>query len=184
MNIPSLITTVVLSFAWVQNTVADAELERLQASYNGAVERAVAPLRDTYEKELLKLMEKHTKAGNLDAALEVKVELEQLTGKTLGSKSGSAETTKAGDKIFIDKTWKTPTGTNFTFNQDGTGTRQFGNDMTTFKWKLRGKDTVEATGPGNQSGNETTWYFRFHSLGEAYYGNNRDSVNNPVELKR
>ena len=34
---------------------ADAEMDRLKTSYEAAVERSVIPIRNTYEKELLKL---------------------------------------------------------------------------------------------------------------------------------
>ncbi|MFN9941340.1 MAG: hypothetical protein ACK56I_17860, partial [bacterium] len=60
--------------ATAQFAFADPEMDRLKTAYEAAVERSVAPIRSTYEKELLKLMEKHAKAGNLNAALEVKTE--------------------------------------------------------------------------------------------------------------
>ena len=168
---------------------ADAEMDRLKTSYEAAVERSVIPIRNTYEKELLKLMEKHTKAGNLTAALEVKAEIEKVTGKPVLDPSAPKPTTTAITKpkileqYFIGKTWRSPTGTSFTFNENGTGDRQFGNDKTTFKWKQRGKDTVEAVGPGTQGGSERSWFFRFVSLEEAYYGNNKDTTDAKLTLK-
>lgn len=168
---------------------ADADLDRLRTSYEGAVERAVSPLRDTYKQELLKLMDRHTRAGNLDAALAVRRELQDLTGESfeqsgdgrgaIGERPG-----KEVETFFVDKTWRTPTGTNFTFNKDGKGSRNFGNDLTPFRWKLRGQDTVEVTGPSKGGGKDTTWFFRFFSSDEAYYGNSRETAQSPLELKK
>ena len=93
---------------------ADAEMDRLKTSYEAAVERSVIPIRNTYEKELLKLMEKHTKAGNLTAALEVKAEIEKVTGKPVLDPSAPKPTTTAITKpkileqYFIGKTWRSP----------------------------------------------------------------------------
>ncbi len=50
-------------------------LAALRESYERAVEKATAPLRDTYRKELLKLQTEFTEAGDLDAALAVEREL-------------------------------------------------------------------------------------------------------------
>lgn len=55
------------------------ELGKLRESYTKAVERATAPLKATYIAELQKLMEKQTKAGNLDAALATRTELAVAT---------------------------------------------------------------------------------------------------------
>ncbi len=168
---------------------ADAELDRLRTSYEGAVERAVSPLRETYKQELLKLMDRHTRAGNLDAALAIRRELQDLTGEAF-EQPGEGRTAigerpgKEVETFFVDKTWRTPTGTSFTFNKDGKGSRQFGTDITSFRWKLRGQDTVEATGASNSKGKETTWYFRFFSAEEALYGSSRETAKSPLELKK
>ena len=177
-----------LLLANVPLACADAELDQLKSSYEGAVERAVSPLREKYKQELLKLMDRHTRAGNLTAALKVRRELQDLTGEVfeepsdgrtaIGERQG-----KEVEKFFVEKTWRTPTGTNFTFNMDGKGTRQFGNDLTAFRWKLRGQDTVEAIGPGKVGGKDTTWYFRFFSQNEAYYGNSRETAQTRLEPK-
>ena len=55
------------------------ELGKLRESYTKALERAAAPLTVTYIAELKKLIEKHTKAGNLDAALAARTELEAVS---------------------------------------------------------------------------------------------------------
>ncbi|MGV3659920.1 MAG: hypothetical protein ACO1TE_07040 [Prosthecobacter sp.] len=177
-------------FAAIHSANADPEMDRLKASYDAAVERSVAPLRATYEKELLKLMEKHTKAGDLTAALKVKDEIEKLTGKPVliptaaPSGTGAVARAKVLEPYFVGKTWRTPTGTSFTFREDGTGDRQFGNDKSAFKWKQRGRDTVEAIGPGTSGGADRSWFFRFESLEEAFYGNDRDTTNAKLTLQK
>ena len=185
----TLLSSLLLFVFCVNMAFADAELDRLKTSYEAAVERSVAPLRTTYEKELLKLMDHHTKAGNLTAALEVKNEIEQLTGKPYMDPSAPKPTTTAITKpkileqYFVGKTWRTPSGTNYTFNEDGKGFRQFGNDKSDFKWKQRGKDIVEVVGPASQGGSDTTWFFKFVSLEEAYYGKNKDTTDAKLSLK-
>lgn len=169
---------------------ADPEMDRLKASYDAAVERSVAPLRATYEKELLKLMEKHTKAGDLTAALKVKDEIEKLTGKPVltpssaTSGTGATARQKALEPYFVGKTWRTPTGTDFTFHEGGTGDRQFGNDKTTFKWRQRTHDMVEAVGPGTSGSPDRSWFFRFETLDKAFYGNDKDTANAKLTLQK
>lgn len=66
----------IASFSFAQQT--STELGKLRENYTRAIERATSPIKSTYVLELKKLMERHTKAGNLDAALEVKAELEAV----------------------------------------------------------------------------------------------------------
>lgn len=184
-----LVSLVVLLTA-IHMAHADPEMARLKASYEAAVERSVAPLRATYEKELLKLMEKHTKAGDLTSALEVKEEIEKLTGKPVltataaPSGTGAVARPKVLEPYFVGKTWRTPTGTNFTFREDGTGERQFGNDKSAFKWKQRGRDMVEAIGPGTSGGPDRSWFFRFESLEKAFYGSEKDTTDAKLTLQK
>eukprot|EP01031_Cornospumella_fuschlensis_P016739 gene16739-20473_t len=129
---------------------ADSELDRLKGSYQAAMERAMAPLQTAYERELVKLMERHTKAGNLTAALEVRTEIEQVTGKPMVDPAAKPASTPVGkpkelEDYLVNRTWRTPTGTNFNFADKGKGSRQFGNDKTDFKWKKKGKNLVEVT---------------------------------------
>lgn len=70
----------------------DPEVERLQKAHAAAVQRAVAPVDAAYQKELQKLLDQYTKAGKLDAALDAKTALEQLTGKV-----AAGEIPKQGD---------------------------------------------------------------------------------------
>ena len=51
------------------------ELTALKENFAKALERTTKPLQSAYETELRKLIEKHTKAGEFDAAVAVKTEL-------------------------------------------------------------------------------------------------------------
>lgn len=80
------------------------ELSKLRESYVKAVERVTSPVKATYLTELKKLMEKQTKAGNLDGALAVKSELETLTGASTAAASPDSTPTapKAGEAIVAN----------------------------------------------------------------------------------
>ena len=55
-------------------------LAKLRANYLAAVDRAMAPLRNTYTSELERLKAEFTRAADLDAALAVDAELKRLAG--------------------------------------------------------------------------------------------------------
>ncbi len=55
------------------------KLEELNAKYAAAVENATEPLKQTYLGELKKLLDEYTKQGNLEAALEVKTILDEIS---------------------------------------------------------------------------------------------------------
>ena len=89
-----LIAVLIASSTFAQQS--NDELGKLRESYTKAVERATAPVKATYITELKKLMEKQTKAGNLDGALAVKSELETQTGAS--TSAASPESTPAAAK--------------------------------------------------------------------------------------
>lgn len=66
------------------------ELAEAKASYEAAVERAVAPLRDKYVAHLKKLVEQYTKAGKLDEAMKARQEMigTALSGSYLSQAKG------------------------------------------------------------------------------------------------
>ncbi len=166
------------SFISPQLLLADPDLDRLRASYEAALERAAAPVRRSYEAELRKLMDRQTKAAKLDAALATKAELEKLADKPGAAADGEAvhvTGAKAMEPLFIDKTWQTPAGSNFTFRKDGTCLRQFNTTQAVVKWRTHGPNAIEVIG----STPAETRYFRFVSPTEAYYGE-KDSITTPV----
>jgi hypothetical protein len=159
---------------------ADPEMDRLKTAYESALERVDAPVRAAYVKELDKLLQHHAKTGNLDAALVVRKEIESLTGKPYqeaapGGNQVSPQTEL--ERLFVDKTWRTPTGTRFTFHPGGVGMKVIGKtEKANTSWRHRSPNLVEVT-----AGKES-WYFRFVSITEAYFGRNKDDINQKLQL--
>ncbi|MBK8094892.1 MAG: hypothetical protein IPK32_23715 [Verrucomicrobiaceae bacterium] len=160
---------------------ADVELGRLKQSYQDATKRALEPINATYEKELLRLLEKHTKAGKLAEAIEVKEEIERLTGRVIKDTAGTpASPEKSVERFFAGRTWKTGLGTKFDFKRDGSGTRQLGSDKKPIVWKVGVDGIVEVTGEKNGSGTMENWFFKFLSRDEGYIGGAKDKIDGRV----
>jgi hypothetical protein len=162
---------------------AQDDLERLKSSYENAVAKAVEPLKATYERELRSLMQRHAISGRLDDVAKVVAEL-KLIGIVDAAPESNAETMSSSKQTGFEGTnWKTPTGTEFSFESGGKGTRSFGGaDPTSLTWRKRAGGFVEVTGAGSQGGQEITWFFRFVSDSEAYYGNSKDGMT--MQLQR
>jgi hypothetical protein len=184
MKVPPLFLFTLAASVSLLSKAADPEVTKLKASYQIAVDRVVSPLKASYEQELRKLVERLTKAGNLQGALEAKTELEALTGKPeaeAGKAAVAPTSQKASDRFFVSKTWKTPTGTSFTFEKDGTGFRQFGKDKTSLIWRQIEGGLIETTLQVTQGGDVRNMYFRFLSNSEGYFGVAKDSVSKKLE---
>lgn len=180
MNTSSFVLFALLAGS-VRLLAADVELGRLKSSYHEATKRALDPINTTYEKELLRLLEKHTKAGKLAEALEVKEEIERLTGRVIQDTAGTpAPPEKSVERLFAGRSWKTGLGTKFDFKRDGSGTRQLGADKKPIIWKIGADGIVEVTGEKNGSGTIETWYFKFVSRDEGYIGGAKDKIEGRV----
>ncbi len=122
---------------------ADPDLGRLQKSYDEAKKRVLVPLQTTYQTELQKLLEQHTKAGKLDAAIEVKAELERLAEERSQPVSVAEQSTESalrkklikGRFIFF---FSPPRSKLMTFS--GNGKIDEGGAVSEFKWKLEGSE--------------------------------------------
>ena len=181
---PIALTTLLLS----TTLFAADDLDQLKTAYEGAVARATAPLKATYEKELQKLLQRHTQAGRLDDAAKVMSELQSIgaatvpTGQPTPLPPGAQTTSpQATERYFINKVWKTPTGTKFSFEKAGKGKRVFGKDETALVWRATADGVIEATGESTKGGSMRTWYFRFVSSSEAYYGDSKDNLGSKLE---
>lgn len=79
MKYPSIAAILILTLPQVLDAQdAPTAVERLRGSYTAAVNRAIDPLKNTYRKELNKLLDQYTKSGKLDDALVVRAELASL----------------------------------------------------------------------------------------------------------
>jgi len=176
---PLFLIAALLTLPWLAS--AQDELDRLKTSYQTAVSRAVEPLKSTYEKELRKLLSRHAQAGRLEDVAKVIQELKAI-GITDAESGIAAPTSKSRKLSFESTTWKTPTGTAFSFESNGKGTRSFGgSDATAITWRERSGGIVEVTGDGSKGGETTTWFFRLVSESEAFYGNSKDDVTKPLQ---
>ena len=172
-----------LLFLVVSHASAVDELGKLKASYESAVAKATAPIRAMYEKELQRLLERYTKAGNLDEAAKVIAELKG-TGATVEAASTAAPAAAASgaaapavnERWFVNKTWKSPTGTLFAFQKGGVGKRSFGTDETGFVWRALPDGLIEVSGESNKGGPMQIRLFRFVNSDEAYYGTSKDNM--------
>ena len=81
------------------------QLETLKANYEAAVARATTPLTDTYLRELDKLKAEYTKAGNLEAALEVDKILQSLKSPSPAGKADFQGLTLSQMSLDQFKAW-------------------------------------------------------------------------------
>jgi|APTNR8051073442_1049403.scaffolds.fasta_scaffold44158_2 hypothetical protein len=149
--------------------VADEELDRLRSGYEEASGRALKPLRETYLRELNKILQARTQASDLPGALAVKNEIESVEKETRQKEGDPIET------YFVGRTWVSQSGTAFTFAEDGGCLRETG-QRREGTWKRRG-DVVISSIEGSP---QETRYFRFVSKTEGYYGNSEDKIEMPV----
>lgn len=130
-------------------------------------------LREGYERDLRKLIETRTARGDAAGARAAQEELDRFMGQPPGGGS------PGNPAYFVNKTWKSPTGTQFTFAPNGVCTRELGQRKNVGRWKHIGGLVVATTDVANE-----TRYFRFVSATEGYYGNSKDDTKSPVTLVR
>ena len=184
---------------WVTGAEPAAEFDRLQGSYQAAVERETAPLRQTYLAELEKLRESYTRAGNLAGANTVQAEIVAMNQQIAFAKTGKRAPTEpvapgtvravtpvnpvAGAEMpelrwFVGKTWLTDASTKWNFEKDGTGDRVRGNQkVAIFKWRLLPSGTVEISERTAPDKPVTLVYLRFKNKTEAWFGSSETNLN-------
>lgn len=165
---------------------ADPELQRLKGSYTVAVAKATAPIKATYEKELQKLLQAHTKAGRLDAAAEVMAELQELGAITTAPVNGPASV-PSNDRLFVGKSWYSKAGSEYHFNKDGTGYRfqkmDF-DDKVTFTWRQLPDGAVEVLQRKQPTAQASPTFFRFVDRKTAYQGDNASNIASPLSERK
>lgn len=150
----SISTTVFVAFIvipWCSLLAADdtAELQKLKTSYTAASERALAPIKVTYMRELERLKEAYTKAGKLEAAIAVKVELESLSATATNGTNSPASVEK-DDNPSKRETEKLLTAGTWSFFQLGASEDQKGRFEHKVEFKKGGKAAREGK-------NDTKW---------------------------
>lgn len=177
---------VVLLASFASLAAADPDLDRLKTAYQGAVERATAPIKATYEKELQKLLQAHTQAGRFDAAATVMAELKEI-GSVSPTAAPSNATPVGNDRLFVAKSWYTKAGSEYHFNRDGTGYRlqkmDF-DDKVAFTWRQLPDGVVEAMQRKQPNAQASATYFRFVDRNTAFQGDSVTNIAAPIGNKR
>lgn len=155
--------------AAVEFPVGDAELDRLRSVYEEDSERSVKPLRETYLRELNKILQTRTRSSDLSGALLAKTELERVT------EEGERHRTDPLEALFVGRTWVSQAGTAFIFAADGKCIRET-QGRREGTWKRRGSVVISSI----EGSPRETRYFRFESKTEAYYGTSDKEMNIPV----
>lgn len=91
------------------------ELEILTGRYEGEKSRALAPIELSYDRELSRLKDRYTKAGNLDAAIAVDRVLKSREPKAAKEPEPSIIERVAGD----DSVWIWQSGGELTLKKNG-----------------------------------------------------------------
>ncbi len=149
------------------------EVTQLRSQYELAVERATAPHRATYLKQLERLLEKFTKAGKLDEALATKAELDKMRAPAAAPMDPAAERAESVRKWMTGRVWTTGF-TDYAFKEDGSGVATWAKGTEAFAWELLPDATVSVTRPTMKL------IFRFESDSMANHvdassaGNQRD----------
>lgn len=151
----------------------DPEVERLQKAHAAAVQRAVAPVDTAYQKELQRLLDQYTKAGKLDAALDAKNALEQLTGKAVadaipkqGDVAALTEKLVKGRFLFY---FAPPRAKIMTFGEDGSIREGAAEQEQT--WKLDGSDLLIYN-----KANQLAYAMRYSRGSDSFKPSSRDSI--------
>ncbi|MDI1312756.1 hypothetical protein [Prosthecobacter sp.] len=172
-----------------------AEFDKLQISYQGAVERETAPLRDKYLVELEKLRDTFSRAGNLVGVNLVQAEITTMnqqiafakTGKRTPTQATAVAAANAGKQAagaempelrwFVGKTWLTAAMTKWKFEKDGTGDHvRGGQKVATFTWRLLPSGAVELSVRTAPDKPVTTMFLKFKNKLEAWFGPSEASL--------
>ena len=179
-TIISGLTLILLTFS----SFADSnELNALKTQYETAVKRAIEPINKVYEQSLKKLLEKASKAGEVDAVSAIAEEMKRLgiEGGNVSSISAPVKVSDLGvnDKLFVGKSWFSSAGYEYRFNKDMTGYRGAPTGVKTpFVWNYVGlnREIIRAV-CGNS---EPDFFFRFTNKETAEFGRIESKIEDPM----
>lgn len=159
----------------------DAELQSLRATYELEVDRAVSPLQATYERELRKIIRERTRKSDLEGAIAARTKLEEIAGDPDEEEDDSppGSTRRPPDEWFVGRTWISPAGTAFIFQEDGTCIREGSGGRTEGSWRRRGSLVISEV----EDKSRATRYFRFASETEGWYGDDKDEIKSELTLR-
>lgn len=177
-----LITSLLFMVAILHGALP-TETDTLKDSYTAAVKKATDPLNTVYKSQLNILLEKYKKLNDLAEVAKivaelktvgVEVDLEDATKNPL-SKNGSVE------KLFVNKVWVSPLGTEYHFLSNGGGYRKSKTDKTNLVWELNdGIVKITTRETATKESPVSNWFFRFTDSKTAFYGKSVDSISQPL----
>lgn len=151
-----------------------AKLAPLRKTWVQSRDKALQPSDAVYVRELQKLQDTYAKAGKLEDALAAKTELEKL--------GGNSEAPSRQTRSFVGKKWATPSGSQFTFKADGTGTQANASGKEwPLKWTQGTDDLLKVDGWMDDK--PSTLYFRFPKSREGLFGSSTDKLDKQVSVK-
>ena len=151
-----------------------AKLASLQKTWVQSRDKALQPSDAVYVRELQKLQDTYAKAGKLEDALAAKTELEKL--------GGNSEAPSRQTRAFVGKKWATPSGSQFTFKADGTGTQANASGKEwPLKWTQGTDDLLKVDGWMDDK--PSILYFRFPKSREGLFGSSTDKLDKQVSVK-
>lgn len=124
----------------------DTRITTLKTQYEGAVERAVRPLRNQYLSELNRLKANYVKSGDLEAALAVDKEINSMPDVLHVAKAKIPDNEKELHNFLIDSIWVkfTDGQTKWRFDREGNFISE-SESSRTGKWNVAGRRIVEIT---------------------------------------
>ena len=143
----------------------------LRKQWERARQKSVQPVNATYAKELQKLLESLTRAAKLEEAAVVKKEFEKMSAGTVARRPDP----------FVGIKWVTQSGTQFTFEADGTGLQSYENRKTPLKWTKGPNDVL--TVEGEAQFRTATWYFKFTDEKTGVFGESPDKLDKALTAK-
>lgn len=170
-------------------SAARAEFARLEKD---RATRAKA-LQIKYDNVLAQAQVQLTQHQRFDEALLIKTKRDEVAKEWLGETAavapvGAVEPAKpaatpaspaatarstpvVGTQLFVNTGWRSPAGTSFVFLPEGKGfSAHPSRGKLNFHWHIRAGGMIEVDSDADNAGRKNTWFFKFVSDTEAYYG--------------
>jgi hypothetical protein len=173
------------------------ELDKLRASHEADMERAIKPYRETYQRELEKVRDTYTRAANLAAANAVQEEIDDA--KSAGHPRSKAAASSASGKPprlsgkapksewYIGKTWaevKGP-GPSWTFAKGGKGEVVHSKGGTApLKWEVMPSGVLKVQHVESSGQGSVTIYISITSATEGICGIGTETLTRPMFVKQ
>jgi hypothetical protein len=147
------------------------DLDRLQAAYDGSIERATKGIRETYLRELQGMHEAHVRAADLAAANKTQTEMNRIRTGAAKASAAAAAVPPPKPQWIENQEWITGTGTHFAFRKNGKGEKSHPSSETTpFTWSILNSGLVEIWVKDTMKSAPRAWYIHFKNRSEADYG--------------